>query len=259
YVPTKKNRMRWKLEKEIRESVWRLIKSNRKSAENSRNLLTSLMTPHKNPDGKEEMLDVDEIIDECKGFYFAGKETTANLLTWAIVLLAQHQDWQHKAREEVLRVLGDKEPVADKLNELKLVTMILNETLRLYPPSPLILRKAAKDVTIGNIHIPANTRIVITTIAIHHDTEIWGQDAEQFNPLRFTESPKHLGIFLPFGLGPRICLGQNFALIEAKIILSMILRQYSFVVSPTYVHAPMLIFTMQPQHGAQIVFSKISN
>ena len=124
FLPTKMNKERWRIDKETRDSIRMLIETNKKAKEDSGNLLGLFWSSYKNQDGDEERLGIEEIIDECKTFYFAGKETTANLLTWAIVLLALHQEWQSKARE-VVHTFGEHGIlVAEKLNDLKIVRSI---------------------------------------------------------------------------------------------------------------------------------------
>ncbi|GMJ02657.1 cytochrome P450, family 721, subfamily A, polypeptide 1 [Hibiscus trionum] len=257
FLPTKNNREMWRLEKETNNSIRALIGANSKSREDSSSLLSLLMSSYKNQDDEDEMLGDDEIIGEFKTFYFAGKETSANALSWALLLLALNPEWQDKAREEVVRVLGnDKVPVADNLKDLKIVNMIIDETLRLYPPIVMLMRKAYKDVKLGNIDIPAGTELYLALAAVHHDTGLWGNDAHKFNPSRFKESRKHLASFIPYGLGPRFCVGQTLATVEMKTILAMIIRRYFLAVSPAYVHAPKLFISLEPQYGVQIVLTR---
>ncbi|WVY89931.1 hypothetical protein V8G54_035445 [Vigna mungo] len=251
FLPTKKNRERKRLEKKTYEAIKVLIEENLKAEHDSENLLSLLMSSHKFINNETHKLRLDEIVDDCKNFYMAGKETSATSLRL-------NQEWQSKAREEVLSVLGPNSfPTSETLSELKLVNLILQETLRLYPNPGALVREASRKVKLGKIDIPAGTQLYLSITSAHHDTEFWGEDALQFNPMRFAEPRKHLAPYFPFGLGPKYCVGQNLAVFEMKIVLAMVLQRFSFVVSPSYAHAPMLLMTMTPQYGMQIIFRKL--
>ncbi|KAK9092524.1 hypothetical protein Syun_027435 [Stephania yunnanensis] len=212
-------------------------------------------------DSESVGLTIDEIIAECKLFYFAGQETTYSLLVWAMVLLGMHQEWQERAREEVLQVFGrSTEPDFDGLSKLKIVTIIIYEVLRLYPPFVMLTRLTHEKVKVGEVTLPQGVEIGLPILLVHHDRDIWGEDVQEFRPERFAEgvskAMQNRISFFPFSWGPRICIGQNFALVEAKMALVMILQHFSFKLSTTYVHAPYTVVTLQPQYGAQIILVK---
>ncbi|KAJ0112780.1 hypothetical protein Patl1_02326 [Pistacia atlantica] len=202
----------------------------------------------------------EDVFEECRLFYFAGQETTANLLTWTMIVLSMHINWQERAREEVLQILGKNKPTFDDLSHLKIVNMILHEVLRLYPPTSL-LRSIVKETKLGDFCLPAGIELFMPMHLVHRDPEQWGEDATEFNPQRFSEgmskASKDQVSYFPFGYGPRICIGQNFAMLEAKLALSQILQHFSFELSPTYTHAPSIVLTLQPQYGAQIIMHKL--
>lgn len=257
------------LEMEIQDTIAGLIKKREESniAENSDeygNDLLGLLVKANHANNKKDRVSFEDIMDECKTFYFAGQETTVSLLAWTCLLLAMNTDWQDKAREEVTDLFGSSRITSDDANNiarLKTMNLILNESLRLYAPIVLITRQVAKEVKLGEYTLPKDLQIFISPLIVHHDTDIWGNDAHLFKPERFSEgiakATNNTMSFLPFGAGPRNCVGKGLAMMEAKIALSMILQKYSFCLSPTYVHAPYKLLTGIPQYGIQIIVQKI--
>ncbi|KAK9102512.1 hypothetical protein Sjap_019766 [Stephania japonica] len=210
---------------------------------------------------EEKKISIDDVIDECKTFYFAGHETTAGLLAWASLLLAINPDWQDKARKEATEFLNKDYSTSEFYNHIarsKTLNIIINETLRLYPLGGSVSRRVAKKVRLGNLVLPPGIGVTFSILAIHHDTEFWGEDVHLFKPERFSEGVAKAMTnstnmaFLPFGYGPRTCVGLNFGLLEAKIGLLMILSRYHIALSPTYVHSPVYHPTLRAQHGIQI-------
>ena len=267
FLPTKNNRRLREIEREVSKLLRGIIGKRERAIKNGEtsngDLLGLLVESNmRESNGKAELgMTTDEIIEECKLFYFAGMETTSVLLTWTLIVLSMHPEWQERAREEVLHHFGRTTPDYDSLSRLKIVTMILYEVLRLYPPVVFLTRRTYKEMELGGIKYPAEVTLMLPILFIHHDPDIWGKDAGEFNPGRFADgisnATKYQTSFFPFGWGPRICIGQNFALLEAKMAICTILQRFSFEFSPSYIHAPFTVITLHPQHGAQIKLKKI--
>jgi len=267
FLPTQNNRRMKQINGEIEGILRGMIEKRERAIEKGKasgnDLLGLLLQSNMDSGTGSLRMSTEDVIEECKLFYFAGMETTSVLLTWTLVVLSMHPEWQDRAREEVHSVFGrDDRPSFDGLSRLKTVTMILYEVLRLYPPAVTLNRRTFKDMRIGGVTYPAGVVLELPIIVVHHNPDVWGKDAREFRPERFAEgiskaTKDEQPAFFPFGWGPRICIGQNFALLEAKMALSMILQRFEFQLSPSYTHAPYTIITLHPQHGAPIIVKKI--
>lgn len=139
--------------------------------------------------------------------------------------------------------------------------MVIHESLRLYPPVFGLSREAFKDMKFGDINVPKRMTILIMTVNLHTNPEVWGPDSYKFNPDRFANgisgACKHPYFYMPFGVGPRVCLGQNLAMVELKMLLALILSNFSFSLSPNYKHAPIMRLVVEPKHGVDLLISKL--
>ncbi|XP_052882799.1 cytochrome P450 CYP749A22-like [Gossypium arboreum] len=252
-----------KLANGIHDCVMEMVKRREKKVETGEadgfgnDFLGLLINAYRDSDEKNRF-SIEDLVDECKTFYFAGQETTNSLLAWTILVLAIHTKWQEKTRQEVFEVFGDQNPNSEGIAKLKIMNMVVNETLRLYSPVAAVIRQIKKEVRLGKLVLPANLEILIPIIALHHDPQLWGDDVHLFKPERFVEgiasaTKYNSAAFIPFSMGPRSCVGMSFATTETKVALSMILQRYAFTLSPTYVHAPFPVITLQPQHGIQVM------
>ncbi|PRQ60103.1 putative cytochrome P450 [Rosa chinensis] len=208
-------------------------------------------------------LTTQQLVDECKTFFFSGHETSALSIIWTMLLLATNPEWQNELREEIREVVGDnKELHFNMLAGLKKMGWVMNEVFRLYPSGPNAQRQAKDDIRVSeDLTIPRGTNLWIDIVGMHHDSELWGEDVHEFKPERFKDDInggcKHKMGFLPFGFGGRMCIGRNLSFLEYKIVLTLILSRFSFTMSPTYCHCPSTLLTMRPSYGLPLVFQPL--
>ncbi|VAI06007.1 unnamed protein product [Triticum turgidum subsp. durum] len=233
FFPTKKNRQAWGLHKQVHRLILEIVKE---SGEDKNLLRAILHSASSNKVGLREAENF--IVDNCKSIYFAGYESTAVTAAWCLMLLGLHPEWQDRVRQEVLHVCGGRPLDSQSLHKMKNLTMVIQETLRLYPAGAFVSRMALEELKLGGVHIPKGVNIYIPVSTMHLDPKLWGPDAKEFNPARFSHARPQLHSYLPFGAGARTCLGQGFATAELKILISLIISKFALNLSPLYHHSP---------------------
>jgi cytochrome P450 len=185
----------------------------------------------------------------------AGHETTALLLTWCWDMLAHHSLAQVKLQDEVDRVVGNRFPTAEDIQNLPYARMIVKETLRMRPPAWTIGRQAVHDCEIGGQHIPAGSTVLVSQWVTHHDARFYDAP-HQFRPERWDGLEKHSPpryAFFPFGGGSRICIGEHFAMTEAVAILAVISRRWDFSPTQDALAKPHPSVTLRPNKNVKLI------
>ncbi|KAH6802161.1 hypothetical protein C2S51_033607 [Perilla frutescens var. frutescens] len=249
-----------KIEQRIKCAIMEKVRERERDGEFGSDYLGQLIKMRHESDVKKRIT-TEQLVDEIMAIYGAANHTTASLLGWCFLLLATHTEWQEKAREEVKDTFGGNTPDSDGIARLKIMNMIINECLRLYPPILTLTRKVGKKTKIGQLCLPPNMNIYISILALHHNPQIWGDDVHLFKPERFAggvakATNNAAAAFVPFGLGIRNCVGSNVSTNEAKIALSMILQKYMFILSTNYVHHPVEDFILTPKKGIQVIIHR---
>jgi len=240
-------------------AVTRIMRARRDDVDPEAGDLMSLLLAARDPESGEKMSD-GEIRDEVVTFVLAGHETTALTLTWALYLLALHADVETRVREETRRVLGDGAPTLDDLAQLPYTRMVIDETLRLYPPVWAFAREPIGDDRLAGYRIHAQSTVAIIPYVTHRHPSLW-DDPERFDPERFSPAavatrPRYA--YLPFSGGPRQCIGREFALMEAQLALAMIVREYRVaIVSPPPI-VPAVSITLRPRPPFAVTVKRVS-
>jgi cytochrome P450 len=201
------------------------------------------------------------ILSESMQLLVAGHETSSNALSWLLYLLSSRPDCVERVREEFDSVLGEKPLSFSDVPKFEFTTRVILEALRLYPPFWMVDRMALADDRAGDVAIPRGSTVVVFVYGVHHAPQYW-ENPESFDPERFTKAKEKLHTpfaHLPFGAGPRGCIGGNYAMLQILMILSVLLRKYDFRLVPgqTIAARPMVI--LRPEHGIRMTFTEAAS
>lgn len=200
----------------------------------------------------------EELVNQVAMLFLAGHETSASALTWACHLLANAPDIQERMYREAMEQLGDRQPEYTDMKQLELTWKVFRETLRLFPPVGFFAREAAQGCPMRDKQVPKGATVVVSPWLIHRHRQ-WWTEPDAFNPDRYDDDASREPLkqaYLPFGMGPRVCLGAAFALQEAALILASLVRHWRIEPVPGHVPVPVGRLTIRSANGVRVVLRR---
>jgi cytochrome P450 len=249
WIPTPSNLRAKRACRALDDVIFRIIRQRRQDNVDHGDLLSVLLQARDEGDGTG--MSDQQLRDEALTLFLAGHETTALVLSWTWYLLAQHPEAEQKLWAEVDSVLAGRPATADDWPRLKFTERIALESMRLYSPAYVIGREATADCAIGGYHVPKGTTILMSPWVVQRDARFF-DEPNAFRPERWGEErikslPKFA--YFPFGGGPRVCIGQQFAMMELVLILATLAQKVRFRMEPGKVVTPVPSFTLRPEPG----------
>jgi cytochrome P450 len=251
WLPTRRNRDAKRAVRELTHIIDRIIQQRRDSRDDAGDLL-SLLIHTQDEDGSR--MTTQQLRDEALTLFLAGHETTASTLSWTWLLLAQNPRVEEKLHAELDSVLHGRVPSLDDIARLPYTGHVLSESMRLYPPAWAMARLAIEDHELAGYPVPKGTGIAAVTYIVHRDPR-WYENPEEFFPERWQgdllkKIPRFA--YFPFGFGPRQCIGNAFALMEATLVLATIAQHFRFTLLPNHPIVPLPSITLRPRHGLHV-------
>ncbi len=256
WMPTRINRDFKRSRATASRLIGQIIADRRQSEDEHDDFLQMLLDLRYDDTG-EGMTD-EQLVNESGAFFFAGHETTSNTLAWTWYLLAQNPQAEAKLHAELDQVLGGRAPALADLENLPYTRTVIEESMRLYPAAWATSRQAIEADQIGPYAIPAGAMVMINISGIHRSPAYWDNpdrfEPERFSPERAADRPRHA--YLPFGQGPRLCIGNQFAMMEAQIILATLAQRYRLRTLPGFTAHAKPVFTLHVEGGLPMVVER---
>jgi cytochrome P450 len=255
-LPTPGNRRFHKTAAQLDEVVYRIIAQRRASGNKDQGDLLSMLLQAHDEDGSR-MTD-QQLRDEVITLFLAGQETTALTLTWSWYLFSKHPEAETKFWQEIDEVLGDREPEVTDMPRLKFTEMIAKESLRLYPPAYVVGREAVKDCEIGGYFVPSGMQVFMPTWVVQKDARFFDAP-RQFKPERWTPEfmsslPKYA--YFPFGGGPRLCIGNSFAMMEIVLLMATVAQKFRLELAPNQKVTIQPAMSLRPRDGIKMTLHR---
>jgi cytochrome P450 len=247
--------IRWiKAKARLDETIYRIINERRASGRDQGDLLSMLLLAQDEEGDGSSMTD-QQLRDEAMTLFVAGHETTANALTWTWYLLSQNPEAESKLHAEIDEVLCGRRPEARDFMDLRYTEMVFAESMRLYPPAWTMGRRVLSDYAVDRYIIPSDSIILMSPWVMHHDSRFYPEpykfDPERWRPEAREARPKFS--YFPFGGGPRVCIGEQFAWMEGVLLIATIAQQWKMRLAPEQLVEPKAMVTLRPRHGMRML------